>query len=72
MIIETGLTYEPSAGETFDAAALAIYGDEKYTHLLLAANPNHCHKIHFEGDEVLLVPEREDPEASDQLPWKEE
>ncbi|MGI6691104.1 MAG: hypothetical protein ACOX63_09765 [Christensenellales bacterium] len=72
MMIDTGLVYEPSAGETFDVAALAIYGDESYIYLLLMANPEHCHKIHFEGDEVLLVPEREEPVASDQLPWKED
>lgn len=67
----TGMTYDPAAGETFDEAALRIYGDEKYIHLLLAANPEHCHKVHFEGTETLNVPEREEAQEGEQLPWKE-
>lgn len=70
-MIDTGITYKPSAGETFDLIAFSIYGDEKYIYLLLAANPAHCHKIFLEGNEVLHIPERIELSTSNQLPWKE-
>lgn len=71
-MIDTGITYSPSAGEAFDEAALAVYGDERYTFLLLAANPDHCHKMRFDGTETLIIPEREEPQTAEQLPWKED
>ena len=35
----SGYEYHCAGGETFDSAALEIYGDEKYAAELLCANP---------------------------------
>jgi len=68
-------TYTCGAGDTFDSAACAIYGDEKYAMYLLAFNPALCGKLIFEGGEKLAVPivdmpdddERPAPAAA---PWR--
>ena len=67
--------YICSARETFDLAALRIYGDEKYASVLLGANPEHCHKLIFQGGEELYVPDVDVPEDDDEMPispppWK--
>ena len=55
----TERTYMCAAGETFDLAALRIYGDEKFAQALLGANPELCRVLVFNGGEVLRVPEVE-------------
>ena len=55
-MILSGQTYRCSAGETFDSASLAIYGDEKYACELLCANPELCTKMMFSGGELLKIP----------------
>ena len=52
-------TYMCAAKETFDLAALRIFGDEKFAQALLTANPEHCRLLVFDGGEVLRVPEVE-------------
>ena len=73
----TGKHYRCSAGEMFDLIALVIYGSEKYTPDLLAANPEYCMKQVFEGGEVLEIPyvmlTQNNPGAvtmTDVAPWK--
>lgn len=64
------------AGETFDLAAIRIFGDEKFAPELLAANPELCHKLVFDGGEKLYVPDFE-PETDEEgepatpPPWKQ-
>ena len=67
--------YPCSAGETFDSAALAVYGDEKYAAELLCANPELCGKIMFTGGEMLYLPVVALPEEGEEsipqaAPWK--
>jgi len=77
-MILSGQGYRCSAGETFDSAALAVYGDEKYACELLTANPEYCTKPVFSGGETLRLPVVEIPEdeseniyAPAKAPWKE-
>lgn len=74
----SGLTYQCTAGETFDLVALILYGDEKYAGELMIANPALCTRAVFSGGEALLVPVVEVPEdgrdsefAPVQAPWKD-
>lgn len=74
----SGQLYQCSAGETFDSAALDIYGNEKYACELLNANPSLCHLSIFSGGELLNLPVVEIPEENDDnayipssVPWKE-
>ena len=53
---DSGYKYHCSAGETFDSAAVNIYGDEQYAADLLWANPSLCDKLVFTGGEMLVVP----------------
>ena len=70
------MTYTCAAGDSFDGAALEIYGDEKYAAFLLQFNPELCGKLVFEGGEKLAVPivdipdddERTAPAAA---PWRQ-
>ena len=64
------MKYTASANETFDKVALDMYGDEKYAHVLIGANPELCHKISFDGGEVLDVPELTEAESTALPPWK--
>lgn len=75
----SNLRYKPAAGETFDRAALAVYGDERFAEELLMANPEQAGKTVFAGNEVLrlpivqAMPGEEDGEihAVSSAPWKE-
>lgn len=74
----SGQLYQCSAGETFDSAALDIYGSEKYACELLNANPALCQIPIFSGGELLNLPVVEVPEETDDnayipssVPWKE-
>ncbi|MGI6234431.1 MAG: tail protein X [Christensenellales bacterium] len=71
----SGLTYQCTAGETFDLVALILYGDEKYAGELMAANPALCTQVVFIGGEQLQVPVVEVPEEDEaapaKAPWKE-
>ena len=62
-------TYVCAQGETFDGVSLKVYGDEKWTDLLLAANGKYAHLARFEGGEVLCVPEDTEP-PSTLPPWR--
>lgn len=74
----TGQVYQCSAGETFDSAALVLFGDEIYAAELLNANPELCTKPIFTGGERLKIPVIELPEDEAgniympaKAPWKE-
>lgn len=76
----SGQYYRCSAGESFDAAALAVYGDEKFAAELLQANPELGGLALFQGGEILRLPVVEVPEDEDEqdnlympatAPWKE-
>ena len=74
-----GLTYTCTEGETFDIVALNLYGDERYAHELLKANPALCRLMRFRGGEILAVPTIVIPNTDNAqensapviAPWKE-
>lgn len=70
--------YRCVAGDTFDLAALVIWGEEMYAHRLMEANPGLCGVHVFSGGEELTIPEIELPGADraegytrTTAPWKE-
>ena len=70
--------YRAVAGDTFDTAALVIWGNEKYAGELMQANLLLCGKGVFTGGERLIIPQislpAEDRAAgytSQSAPWKE-
>ncbi len=65
-------TMKAIQGETFDSVSLLLWGDEKYTGQLLAANPLTCHLMRFAGGEVINIPQFEEPENSTLPPWKQQ
>lgn len=75
-MILSGYVYQASAGETFDAVAMAVYGDEKYAAELLQANVTHCEKLVFTGGEELRLPvieivaEEHTGQQISTAPWK--
>ncbi len=48
--------YICAGGETWDIAALKLYGSEALAYELLIANPALCHLSRFSGGERLNVP----------------
>lgn len=73
----SGYLYKCSAGETFDAIALVLYGHEKYASNLMNANPEHVRTMVFRGGEVLKLPvvvlaedENDVNAAPASAPWK--
>ena len=76
-MIRSGYEYHCAAGESWDSVALELYGDEKYAAELLNANPALCHKVIFEGGEVLYMPiveqasEEETTYTPANAPWKD-
>ena len=74
----SGYSYFPSAGETFDSVARTVYGHEKYAAELLCANPTLCTIPVFKGGESLQLPVVNLPEDKSgtvympaKAPWKE-
>lgn len=77
----SGQTWKCSAGETFDAVALYVYGDERYASELFTANPSLSEIPVFSGGETLKLPVVEmvnttaDPDDETYMPakapWKE-
>lgn len=68
--------YTPSAGESWDWVAMALYGHERYTHHLLIANPEFVDRAIFDGTELLVIPDVEVAEETDApaaplaAPWR--
>lgn len=54
-------TYICAQEETFDGISLKMYGDEKWTGLLMAANGQYAHLPRFAGGEELTLPEVTEP-----------
>jgi len=59
------------AGDTWDALALLLLGDERYFHLLLLANPAHAYLTRLPAGISLVVPDVPDDDvaAANLPPW---
>lgn len=64
-------TYTTKQGDMWDGISYALYGDEKYTDVLINANPEFRSVYIFSEGIVINVPEVEERITADDLPpWK--
>lgn len=62
---------EAAAGDTWDILARQLYGDEKYSYVLLNANPHLMGAKIMDGGEKIIVPSLETDEEIDNIaPWR--
>lgn len=65
------IEYTAQGGDTFDSIALAAYNEERMATTIIAANPDLCDVLIFEGGEVIQIPLVETVETPDTLPpWR--
>lgn len=62
--------YITNYGDTFDTIALKFYGDEKYSHVIMQANPQQVSTVIFEYGISLSIPDIEIKNTSTLPPWK--
>ena len=63
--------YTTREGDSFDALALAAYGDEFKANLIMDANPDHIDTLIFSGGVRLRIPLVETRNAPETLaPWR--
>jgi len=66
--------YRAAQGDVWDLLSYRLYGDEGFTHVLLAANPELQHIVQFEEATMINVPDRPETRAqssSNLPPWKQ-
>lgn len=65
------MIYTTVQGDMWDGIADKVYGDTKYTDVLLSANPEYIQIYIFSAGVKLFVPEIEEKSTADDLPpWK--
>lgn len=69
MAYETFVIYSAISGEMFDQIALKLLGAERYSNLLIGANPLYNRVMFFDGGEVLIVPAVATPAPTGPFPW---
>ena len=58
-------------GDTFDALALEMYGEETLAHYIIEFNPDYADVLIFDANVALRLPIVEDVETPDTLPpWR--
>lgn len=63
--------YTTREGDTFDALALEMYGEETLAHYIIEFNPDYADVLIFDGGVQLRLPIVEDVETPDTLPpWR--
>lgn len=63
--------YTTRAGDTFDALALEMYGEETLAHYIIEFNPDYADVIIFDANVALRLPIVEDAETPETLPpWR--
>ena len=63
--------YATREGDTFDALALEMYGDETLAHYIIDFNPDYADVLIFDANVALRLPIVEDVETPDTLPpWR--
>lgn len=64
-------TYTTVSGDMWDLISKKVYGDEKFTDVLINANPEHRMLYTFPARIALDIPEIEERISADDLPpWK--
>lgn len=65
--------YTTRDGDTFDALALEMYGEETLAHYIIEFNPDHADVLIFGANVALRLPIVENVETPDTLPpWRRE
>lgn len=65
--------YTTREGDTFDALALEMYGEETLAHYIIEFNPDYADVLIFDANVALRLPIVEDVEMPDTLPpWRRE
>lgn len=63
--------YNTREGDTFDALALEMYGEETLAHYIIEFNPDYADVLIFDANVALRLPIVEDVETPDTLPpWR--
>ena len=63
--------YTTREGDTFDALALEMYGEETLAHYIIEFNPDYADVLIFDANVALRLPIVEDVELPDTLPpWR--
>ena len=63
--------YTTREGDTFDALALEMYGEETLAHYIIDFNPDYADVLIFDANVPLRLPIVEDVELPDTLPpWR--
>ena len=63
--------YTTRAGDTFDALALEMYGEETLAHYIIAFNPDYADVLIFDANVALRLPIVDNVETPDTLPpWR--
>lgn len=63
-------TYTTIQGDTWDAIAFRVFGDEYLMHHLIDANPQYREIVVFPAGVRLVVPEVPEEETVELPPWK--
>ena len=65
------IEYIARGGDTFDSIALAAYNEERMASTIIAANPDYCDVLIFDGGEEIQIPIVETVTTPDSLPpWR--
>ena len=65
--------YTTREGDTFDALALSMYGEETLAHYIIEFNPDYADVLIFDANVPLRLPIVEDEETPETLPpWRRE
>ena len=63
--------YTTREGDTFDALALEMYGEENLSHYIIEFNPDYADVLIFDANVALRLPLVEDAELPETLPpWR--
>ena len=63
--------YTTREGDTFDALALEMYGEERLAHYIIEFNPDHADVLIFDANVALRLPIVENTETPETLPpWR--
>ena len=63
--------YTTREGDTFDALALEMYGEETLAHYIIEFNPDYADVLIFDANVALRLPIVENVETPDTLPpWR--
>ena len=63
--------YKTRQGDTFDALALEMYGEETLAHYIIEFNPDYADVLIFDANVPLRLPIVENVETPDTLPpWR--